>query len=48
MNNLGMTNVEIKKYTRKATGFMSLRINCREINQVTSKFQMDFLDKTLV
>ena len=28
----------------KYTGFRSLRINCREINQVTSK--MDFWDKT--
>ena len=32
--------------TRKSTGFNSLRINYWEINQVTSKCQMDFLDKT--
>ena len=32
--------------TRKATGFKSLQVNCRDINQVTSKYQMYFLDKT--
>ena len=32
--------------TIKATGFKSLRVNYREINQVTSKCQMDFLDTT--
>ena len=35
-----------KKTTRKATDFKSPRINCWEINQVTSKCQMDFLEKT--
>ena len=34
------------KKTRKAPGFKSLRVNCWEANQVTSKSQMDFLDKT--
>ena len=32
--------------TRKATGFKSLRVNCWKIDQVTSKWQMDFLSKT--
>ena len=32
--------------TRQATGFKSLRVNCWEINQVTSKCQIDFLEKT--
>ena len=32
--------------TRKATVFKSLQINCWEINQVTSKRQMAFLDNT--
>ena len=32
--------------TRKATGFESLQVNYWEINQVTSKCQKDFLDKT--
>ena len=32
--------------TREANGFKSLRINYWEINQVISKCQMDFLDKT--
>ena len=31
---------------RKATGFKFLRVNCLEINQVTSKCQMEFVDKT--
>ena len=31
--------------TRKATGFNSLRVNCWEINQVTSKCKMDYFDK---
>ena len=31
--------------TRKATDFKSLRGNYCEINQITSKFQIDFLDK---
>ena len=35
-----------KDETRKATGFKSLRINCWEINQVTSKCQISFLNKT--
>ena len=34
------------KKTRKATGFKSLRVNSWEIDQVTSKWQKDFLDKT--
>ena len=32
--------------TRKATGFKSLQVNCCEINLVTSKCQMNFLNKT--
>ena len=32
--------------TRKATGFKCLRVNYCEINQVTSKCQVDFLNKT--
>ena len=32
--------------TKKATGSKSLEINCWEINQVTSKCQTDFLNKT--
>ena len=32
--------------TRKTTGFKCLRTNCWEINQVTSKCQVDFWDKT--
>ena len=32
--------------TRKTTGFKFLRVNCREINQVTSKYQIAFLDNT--
>ena len=32
--------------TRKATGFKSLRVNYSEINQVISKRQIDFGDKT--
>ena len=32
--------------TRKATGFKSLRVNCREINQVKSICEMDILNKT--
>ena len=31
---------------RKAIDLTSLRVNCREINQVTPKLQMDFFDKT--
>ena len=31
---------------RKDTGLESLRVNCWEIDQVTSKCQRDFLDKT--
>ena len=31
--------------TRKATGFKPLRVNYREINQRTSKFQIDFWTK---
>ena len=31
---------------KKATGFKSLRVNCWEIDQVTSKREVDFLDKT--
>ena len=31
---------------KKATGFKSLRINYWEINQLTSKYQMNFLGKT--
>ena len=30
---------------RKATGFKPLRVNCWEVNQVTSKFQMYFWGK---
>ena len=30
----------------RATGFKPQRVNCWEINQVTSKCQMDFLQKT--
>ena len=32
--------------TRKATDFKSLRGNYCEINQITSKFQIELLDKT--
>ena len=32
--------------TGKVTGLKSLRLNYREINQITSKCQMDFFDKT--
>ena len=32
--------------TRKTSGFKSLRVNSWEINHVTSKCQLDFLDKT--
>ena len=32
--------------TRKGTGFKSLQVNCCKINQVSSKCQLDFLDKT--
>ena len=32
--------------TRKATGFKSLQVNCREIDQVTLKYQIIFFDKT--
>ena len=32
--------------TRKSTGLKSLRVNCWEINHVTSNYQMDILDKT--
>ena len=35
-----------RKLTRKATGFKALRINYCEINEITSKCQTDFLDKT--
>ena len=31
-----------------ATGFKSLHVNCFEINQLTSKYQIDFLDKTWI
>ena len=31
--------------TRKATGFKSVRLNCWEINQVTSICQIDFWRK---
>ena len=34
------------KITRKASDFNSLRVNCWKMNQVTSKYQMDFLNKT--
>ena len=37
---------EIEKTTRKATGFQSLLVNCWEINKVTLKWQIDFLEKT--
>ena len=42
-----MFNIPVKCIiiTRKATGFKSLRVNCWEINKVTSKCQMDFLDE---
>ena len=43
--NKKLTNV-FRNCARKATGFKSLRMNCFEINQVTSKCQIDFLDKT--
>ena len=33
------------KKTRKATGFKSLRLNYWEINQATSKCQIDFWGK---
>ena len=32
--------------TRKATDFKLVRVNCCEINQLTSKYQMDFSGKT--
>ena len=37
-------NIPVKCFiiTRKATDFKSLRVNCWEINMVTSKCQMDF------
>ena len=38
--------VEMIMKTRKATGFKSLRVNYSEINQVISKRQIDFGDKT--
>ena len=34
------------KPTRKAAGFKYLQVNCWEFNQVTWKYQMDFLNKT--
>ena len=33
------------KVARKTTGFKSLRVNCQEINQVTAKYQIDYLEK---
>ena len=33
--------------TRKATGFMFLLLNCREINQATPKYRMDFFSQNL-
>ena len=35
----------ILEQTRKSTGFKSLRINCWEINQVSSKYQMNIRTK---
>ena len=32
--------------TRKTTDFTSLRVNSREIIQVTPKYQLDFFNKT--
>ena len=44
---LGNQNIfHILIETRKATSFTSHLVNCREINQVTPKCQMDFFDKT--
>ena len=37
--------VKIYTVTRKATGFKSLRLKCREINQATPKCQIDFWTK---
>lgn len=31
--------------TKKITGFKSSRVNCWEINQVTTKYQMNFWTK---
>ena len=36
---------EIEKTAKKATGFNSLRVNCREINKVTLKWQIDILER---
>ena len=35
-----------KQKTRNATGFKSLPTNRQEVNQVASKWQIDYLDKT--
>ena len=41
----GWINNFIILKTRKVTGLKFLRVNCWEINQVTSKCLMDFLEK---
>ena len=34
------------QYKLQTTDFKSLRVNCCKINEVTSQYKMDFLDRT--